>query len=155
MSDLPSICAIEDDSFSSPYPRSLLQRLLQYCEDSFLVAADRDGKLVGYCVCSIEGDFAHLISIAVQGNHRRRGFATALLKRLIAQMAENGVNEVRLEVGVTNTEAISLYSKNGFERLETISNYYSYSDGYDALRMRLVVHDETREYRTNNGGNLS
>ena len=153
MSDLSSICAIEDDSFPSPYPRGLLQRLLLYCRDSFLVAADGDGKLVGYCVCSVDGESAHLISIAVQASHRRKGFATALLKRLATQLADKGVNELRLEVGVTNGEAVALYSKNGFEKAEIIPNYYS--DGSDAFRMKLIVHDETDQFSMSDGGNLS
>ena len=137
LSDLSAICAIEDDSFPSPYPGFLLQRLLQHNRETFLVAADGSGKIVGYCVCSLDGDSAHLISIAVHRSSRRRGYAAALLKKTIGQLAEKGVSALRLEVSVNNTEAVRLYSKNGFEKLDTLPNYYS--DGSDAMRMGLMI----------------
>jgi ribosomal-protein-alanine N-acetyltransferase len=153
MSDLPAICAIEDDSFPSPYPRFLLQRLLQYYRDRFFVAVNGIGELIGYCVCSTEGESAHLISIAVHRDFRRRGYATALLQKLITNLTEDGLSELWLEVSVKNTEAISVYTKTGFERLQEIPNYYS--DGSEAVRMRLTIRQGTGNLDSTNSGQRS
>lgn len=139
--DLPAVCAVEDDSFPSPYPRFLLERLLEDCRETFLVATSGDGVIVGYCVALIDGNSAHLISIAVRRNYRHRGYGTAMIKRIISQLLGKEVGFVRLEVGVNNREAISLYSKNGFEKQETLPNYYS--NGSDAIRMRLALGDSS------------
>jgi ribosomal-protein-alanine N-acetyltransferase len=153
MSDLPAICAIEDDSFPSPYPRFLLQRLLQYYGDRFFVAVIENSELIGYCVCSTEGESAHLISIAVHRDFRRRGYGTALLQKVITNVAEDGVGELWLEVSVKNTEAISVYTKTGFERLQEIPNYYS--DGSGAVRMRLKIRQGTGNLARANSGQRS
>lgn len=145
LSDLAAICAIEDSSFSTPYPPSLLERLLQECSQSFFVAINDAGKLLGYCVCSIKGKSAHLISVAVNSNFRRKGVATALLRRAIESLKASGVDEFWLEVKKNNLEAIGLYLKFGFKNTGVLKAYYS--DGSDAVRMHLVLRALNRARR--------
>jgi ribosomal-protein-alanine N-acetyltransferase len=133
--DLQAICLIEDHSFSDPYPRYLLKRLLDEIRNIFLVAENRKGALVGYCVSSIEERLAHLISIAVLTEGRRKGVATALLKNLIEYLEAHRVEELWLEVKQGNKEAIKLYEKFDFASMMILENYYS--DGSAALRMRM------------------
>jgi ribosomal-protein-alanine N-acetyltransferase len=133
-SDLPKIVLIENSSFDQPYPFDMLKKLLQQYGDSFLVA-EESGKLVGYCSASMKGGSAHLISIGVLREYRRRGVGTSLLKHLIRFLRKGGVDELWLEVKSENKEAVSLYEKFGFERLNIVEDYYS--DGSAALRMRL------------------
>lgn len=135
--DLQGICLIEDDSFSDPYPRYLLKKLLQDAGSVFLVAENPSGKLVGYCVSSIEGGLAHLISIAVLPGDRKKGVATALLRSFVEFLEARGAAEVWLEVKQGNKEALSLYEKFGFARAMILENYYS--DGSSAMRMRMSV----------------
>jgi len=132
--DLQAICLIEDNSFSDPYPRHLLKRLLDEIRNNFLVAENGNGALVGYCVSSIEGRLAHLISIAVVTEGRRKGVATALLKNLIEYLTAHRVEGLWLEVKQNNKEAIKLYEKFDFAGIMVLENYYS--DGSAALRMR-------------------
>jgi [ribosomal protein S18]-alanine N-acetyltransferase len=139
LSDLPAICAIEDNSFPTPYPPSLLERLLEDCPESFFVAIDQVGELVGYCVCSTDPKLAHLISIAVQIDHRKRGVATSLLHRAIEFLIEQSIPELWLEVNLKNVDAVSLYLKLGFEKTGVLKGYYS--DGSDAIRMRLTMRE--------------
>jgi ribosomal-protein-alanine N-acetyltransferase len=134
--DLEAICLIEDDSFSDPYPRHLLKRLLEYTRNNFLVAENANGVLVGYCVSSIEGRLAHLISIAVLTEGRTKGVATVLLKNLIKGLEAREVEELWLEVKQGNKEAIKLYEKFHFATMMVLENYYS--DGSAALRMRMT-----------------
>ena len=133
--DLQAICLIEGDSFSDPYPRHLLNRLLDDTGNIFLVAENGKGVLVGYCVSSLEGRLSHLISIAVLPKGRRQGIATALLKNLIGYLEAHRVEQLWLEVKQGNNEAIKLYEKFDFARMMTLENYYS--DGSAALRMRM------------------
>ena len=137
--DLKSISLVEDGSFSEPYPRGLIASLLRECPDSFLVAEWPPGTVVGYCVAAENGKSAHLISIGVLQEYRRRGVGTALVRRLLASLSSK-VKEVRLEVKEGNTEAIMLYEKMGFKQVDSIQNYYE--DGSTAARMLLTM-DET------------
>jgi ribosomal-protein-alanine acetyltransferase len=110
---------------------------LEDCSESYFVATDQGEKLVGYCVCSLGPKSAHLISIAVQTDYRRRAVATTLLHRVIEFLKEQSIVELWLEVKPKNVKAISLYSKLGFERTELLKGYYS--DGSDAVGMRLTT----------------
>jgi ribosomal-protein-alanine N-acetyltransferase len=145
-SDLPNIVLIENSSFDQPYPFDLLKKLLQEYGDSFLVA-EESGKLVGYCSASMKGGSAHLISIGVLMEYRRRGVGGSLLKHLIRILRKGSVDELWLEVKSENKEAVGLYEKFGFERMNTVEDYYS--DGSAALRMRLGL---DKHFPTTKGG---
>jgi len=112
---------------------------LQDYHENFYVATDKGGKLVGYCVCTTGRNLAHLISIAVQIDYRKRGVATALLQKAIEFLVEHNILELWLEVNPKNVDALSLYSKMGFEKMEVQKRYYS--DGSDAIRMRLTMRE--------------
>lgn len=141
--DLHEICIIEDDSFPDPYPAFLFKRLLRDYSGTFYVATDDAGKLVGYCVSSLSGKSAHLISICVLREHRRNGVASALLHGLIRDLELRGVEELWLEVNPENTEAICLYGKFGFKKVMVLQDYYS--DGSPALKMRSVLRTSVPE----------
>ncbi len=135
MTDLHNICVIEDDSFQEPYPPSLFEKLLHECPTSFFVAASQPDRLVGYCVSSINGKFAHLISIAVLRDQRGKGVGSALLDTLLKRLEARGVKELNLEVNVQNREAIALYVRRGFVEGVIVGKYYE--DGSAALKMHL------------------
>ncbi|MGD0177800.1 MAG: ribosomal protein S18-alanine N-acetyltransferase [Candidatus Bathyarchaeia archaeon] len=145
--DLPGICLIEDNSFSDPYPRYLLERLLEEIGKVFLVAEEASDKLVGYCVSSLEGRMAHLISIAVLTKSRRKGVATSLVRDLIEYLEARRVDELWLEVKQGNKEAIKLYEKFGFAKVMILENYYS--DGSPALRMRMSLRKQVLKVERN------
>ena len=134
--DLKSISLVEDGSFSEPYPRGLIASLLRECPDSFLVAECPPGTVVGYCVAAEKEKSAHLISIGVLQEYRRRGVGTALIRTLLANLSSR-VKEVRLEVKEGNTEAIVLYEKMGFKQVDSVQNYYE--DGSTAAQMLLTM----------------
>ena len=140
--DLPAIYAIEDDSFSDPYPHNLLTRLLREYSTSFLVAEADSGIIVGYCVASRENDSAHLLSVGVLPQYRRQGIGTALIEALI-QCFASLVRKLMLEVKQGNRGAIRLYEDLGFSRVGLVENYYT--DGSSAVKMQLTIHDETEE----------
>ncbi len=140
--DLESICKIEDSSFSDPYPKALMVRLLREHPKGFLVAEIGSGVVVGYCVCSTQGKLAHLISIGVLQEYRRRKVATSLIQELLVQLGSR-IREVWLEVNTGNKEAVKFYEGFGFRGIMIIENYYS--DGSPALRMRLALNKPAKE----------
>jgi len=97
---------------------------------------------VGYCVCSKEGKLAHLISIGVLREYRRRKVATSLIQALLVQLGSR-IRELWLEVNTANQEAVKFYEGFGFRSIMIIENYYS--DGSPALRMRLALNEAVKE----------
>ena len=83
---------------------------------------------------------AHLISIAVLREYRRRGIGSALLQHTIqAAKEERDIISVYLEVRVSNEPAIRLYKRFGFRPVRIIRGYYR--DGEDAYVMTLKIRD--------------
>lgn len=115
---------------------------------SFFVAVDHTAKLVGYCVSALGKSSAHLISIAVDRKFRRNGIATMLLQRTIEYLAAHAIYEFYLEVNMKNVEAVVLYEKLEFEKVEVLKRYYS--NGSDAISMRMML-KPTRNSRHDGG----
>lgn len=108
------------------------------------VVAEENGKLVGYAMCRIERGIpsskiigltkkGHLISIAVLPEYQRRGVGYALMREIMQAMLLYEATECLLEVRVSNTAAVNLYKKLGFEIARTKRGYYA--DGEDAYLM--------------------
>lgn len=133
--DLRIINDLEKDSFDEPYPQFLIERLLIENPSTFLVATSDSEEVIGYCVASANEELAHLISMAVRREYRRKGIGTMLLSTLSERLKSDGVVKVYLEVNAHNKAAIALYSSFGFVTDGTMEKYYA--DGSPALKMHL------------------
>ena len=65
---------------------------------------------------------ATINNIAVMPEYRRQGIADLLIER--AREVCEGLDELTLEVRVSNTPAISLYEKHGFKNVGRRRNFY-------------------------------
>jgi ribosomal-protein-alanine N-acetyltransferase len=74
------------------------------------------------------------MNVAVDPDHRRRGVASRLLERLFELTADDERRGYTLEVRVSNTGAIDLYQKLGFESRGIRPGYYT-DNREDALIM--------------------
>jgi ribosomal-protein-alanine N-acetyltransferase len=77
---------------------------------------------------------AHISTIAVQPNWRRRGIAELLLVAMLDRATELGAEKATLEVRVSNVTAQNLYYKYGFQQVGLRWHYYRDRDE-DALTM--------------------
>ena len=59
----------------------------------------------------------------VSDEHRQKGAATKILLELEAWAAEEGFTRAILETGIRQPEAISLYGKRGYVRMENFGQY--------------------------------
>jgi ribosomal-protein-alanine N-acetyltransferase len=133
--DLPAIEAIERDSYSTPWSRSMFAGELAKASSVCLGAFEDDtGELVGYLIVSRYVDAWHVMNIAVDPNRRRAGVATALLERLFELTAGDGRRGYTLEVRVSNQAAIDLYQRLGFQPRGIRRGYYT-DNREDALIM--------------------
>ena len=136
-SDLPRVMEIEVASFSMPW-REQTFRGLFLRTDTDLLAAERDGRLVGYAVCWTVIDQAELGNVAVAPAERGGGVGSALLDLAVEAVARRGARELFLEVRETNVEAQYIYRRKGFAVIGKRRAYYS-APTEDALVMRLPV----------------
>ena len=105
-----------------------------------------DGKLAGYAGSWHILEEAHITTIAIAPEYRRRKFAEALLKRVIDDCYEEKIKYITLEVRKSNIPAINLYSKYGFTSFGTRKGYYQ-DNNEDALIMwtKNIFFDEFKE----------
>ena len=94
---------------------------------------------MGYSASVLRGFEGHILSIAVHPDYRGLGVGEKVLRENIKRLKELGAKKVVLEVRVSNTVAIRLYKKVGFEVSGLLKNYYW--DGEDAYKMILTIDD--------------
>jgi [ribosomal protein S18]-alanine N-acetyltransferase len=132
--DLAEVEAIERESYPTPWSRSMFDAELRKPSSLALGAFTEDGVLVGYAFVSRYVDAWHVMNVAVAHTYRRRGIAVALLERLFNVTATDPRRGYTLEVRVSNTGAIALYERLGFEARGVRRAYYT-DNREDALIM--------------------
>jgi ribosomal-protein-alanine N-acetyltransferase len=93
---------------------------------------ERDELVVGFIGVWLLVDEAHVVTIAVRDSHRGRGVGELLLIAAIETALREAQETVTLECRVSNTVAIRLYEKYGFQQVGLRPRYYSdnHEDAY-------------------------
>ncbi len=86
---------------------------------------------IGYLEAHAVVDELHVMGLAVDPAWRRRGIASALLRRGLALAAARGATAAHLEVRASNTAARRFYARFGFVAAGRRPRYYP--NGEDAL----------------------
>ena len=126
--DLDQVLAIDKECFPAernpaPYKNDLLYNEMAH----YLVACDTSwpGKpiigMIGFWMMVGE---AHIITIAVRRDRRRKGIADLLLTSALELAKSLEAFAMTLEVRKSNVEAQSLYAKYGFTERGIRKNYY-------------------------------
>jgi len=138
--DLPAVRAIEMVSFSNPWSETTFRGEIQNTSISYpLVVVRKPGdEVIAYIIFWHIRDDVQVNNIAVHPECRGLGLGEALMRFAIAKVREAGAAFMTLEVRPSNTPAVQLYRKLGFEVLGTRKNYYTRPDE-DAYVMGLVL----------------
>jgi ribosomal-protein-alanine N-acetyltransferase len=80
-----------------------------------------------------ENNAAHLTTIGVAPEHRRRGIAGRLLEHMESSLKVRDIGTIMLEVRVSNTSAQDLYRRTGYMVVQRIAKYYN--NGEDCFLM--------------------
>jgi ribosomal-protein-alanine N-acetyltransferase len=131
--DLSAIESIEQRAYPTPWSRSMFASELAK-PTSICLGAFVGDDLVGYVINSRYVDAWHIMNVAVDPEHQRRGIATALLERLFELTHDDERRGYTLEVRISNEDAICLYEKLGFEPRGIRRGYYT-DNREDALIM--------------------
>ena len=83
-----------------------------------------DDKIVGYVCVRTMYEEAQICNIAVLPDYRRQGIASRLLNAVEEFSATQDCERSELEVNTSNTPAVELYKKCGYEIAGTRVNFY-------------------------------
>jgi ribosomal-protein-alanine N-acetyltransferase len=134
--DLPVLVSLDREYFAqTAWPIEQFRAELPGKTRNFLIA-ENDGEIIGYASVYLPsaGGAADIMTIAVKPEFRRKGIATHFINELTEWAQSRGADAMMLEVDVSNSDAIALYEKLGYEKLNIRKNYYG--AGIDAQIMK-------------------
>lgn len=139
--DIDALLIIENQSFPSPWPRQHFLSELEKPYSTVLLACspiDTPQEILGFIIFWQIIDEMHILNLAVDPAHRRRGLGRRLILKAIALAQEHDLKTVWLEVRPSNQAALSLYHALGFQHVATRKRYYD-DTGEDALILCLSL----------------
>ena len=123
--DIPQAEEIEKQCFSLPWSdKSFQDSIIR--EDTLFLVCEEQGRITGYIGMYVSFDEGSITNVAVLPVHRKKGYGEALVCRAKEKAIEQQVERIFLEVRVSNTPAIALYQKMGFEELGIRKNFYDH-----------------------------
>lgn len=120
--DLDKVVTMEKQIFSTPWSKQNFEESLSKSYSYFYVAVL--GDIVGYCGVHNLGGDGEITNVAVDETQRGKGIAYEMLSYAMEETAKKGVEAFTLEVRISNTPAIKLYEKLGFENKGIRKNFY-------------------------------
>ena len=123
-SHISQIAVLEQECFSDPWSEAALEEELYNPQASFIVAEDGEGGVLGYAGLHVVLDEGYIANVAVEEAARRHGVASALMD-VYCRFGQAHLAFLTLEVRASNTSAIQLYLKHGFEEVGRRKNFYS------------------------------
>lgn len=129
---------IETKAHEYPWSKDIFEQ--NFTERHINLGAYQQNHLVGFCLCQFILDEASIFNIAVSPDFQNKGVGSALLMRLLDELAIHQIVNVWLEVRESNHAAIALYEKLGFNQVSKRVGYYPKGNlREDALVMALSL----------------
>ena len=138
--DLDEVLHIEEASFSVPWTANGFFTFL-IREDALFLSALEEEKVVGYIGLIMAGPEADITNVAVKESCRGKGIGRLLVGEMLRFAKDRGVEDIFLEVRVSNDPAIRLYRFLGFEPVGLRKGYYE-KPTEDAFVMKYSLNAE-------------
>lgn len=134
--ELPAIMDIETAGHAHPWSEGVFAGCFEAGYECWGVWVE--GELAGFAVLCWQLDELHLLNLCVRRSLHRVGLGRRLLRFVIAKAEKVPATCLLLEVRVSNTAAIGLYTSEGFHEVGKRKGYYAAAGGReDALVMTL------------------
>ncbi|MEO9223591.1 MAG: ribosomal protein S18-alanine N-acetyltransferase [Acidimicrobiales bacterium] len=121
---LGAVLRIEQAVHPRPWSERLFRGELALAGSRSYIVARVGPTVVGFAGVMVMAGDAHVTNVAVDPAWRRRGIATRLVARLMHETVARGVEQITLEVRVSNTAARELYRRFGFAPGGVRERYY-------------------------------
>ena len=132
--DIEPAMGLVSETFSELFAVDMYEAIHSAWPEGQLVELDAAGRLAGLLLAIKRSAFsARILVMAVRVDARGHGIGSQLLRLFLRQCLLEGIQEVVLEVRVSNLRAQSFYGRAGFVRIGTLPGYYR--DGEDGYVM--------------------
>lgn len=132
IADLDAVVEIEHEAFSHPWSKEDFEVELQSNPYAQYFVLEEDEEIIAYLGIWLIYERAQITTIAVRKEFRGRAYSKKLMEFLTKLCLENQVEEISLEVRVSNLKAINLYYSFGFKEQGIRKDYYqdNHEDAY-------------------------
>lgn len=149
--DVDAVRHLDELSFPTPWPEPSFAYELNVNRNAHCWVADLpQAGVIGSLIIWLVLDEAHIATIAVHPDHRRKGVAQKLMTAGLIACIRMGARSAMLEVRENNQAAIEMYRKFGFERVGRRRQYYQ-DTKEDAILMTAKPLDEAYLERLGSG----
>ena len=121
--DMPSVLAIESQSFEFPWTEEEFIRCLRQ-RDCIGMVAERNEEVAGFMIYELHKTRIHILSFAVHPGFRRQNVGSAMVEKLVSKLAYQRRNRIVLEVRETNLPAQLFFRKLGFRATGVLKSFY-------------------------------
>ena len=92
---------------------------------SYIFVYSKDNEIIGYISTSFDGEIVEILNFCVNPNMQNKGIGSSLLEYIFDYFKNLNAKSSILEVRESNTKAISLYTKSGYNKISIRKSYYS------------------------------
>jgi ribosomal-protein-alanine N-acetyltransferase len=136
--DLDDVVRIEQESYPFPWTRGIFADCLRVGYSCW--ALDYDEQFAGYSILTFGPEETHLLNICIAPAFRGLGLGLQLLNWSIEKACVAKSKIIFLEVRPSNTRAIEIYHRRGFQMIGQRPKYYPTHDGReDAYLMAMQL----------------
>ncbi len=136
--DLDALIRIERAAYPYPWTLGNFRDCLESGYSCWV--GEIEGQLAGYWVMMMAVGEGHILNCCVAPAWQGRGFGRSLVEHLIDTARQHSTEALYLEVRPSNTPAVNLYQRLGFESIALRRDYYPADQGReDALVMRMIL----------------
>ena len=121
--DLEAIVSLEKNTFSDAWTTKSIEDTCNQPQ-AFIVVAELDDKMAGYCIVYFVLDEGEIARIAVDKDFRRQGVGRKLFQHVEKACEEKGITRLMLDVRESNESARKFYKSLGFEEDGVRKNFY-------------------------------
>lgn len=125
--DLPFVIEIEGKNYNFPWSEGIFSDCLKSPNYSCWVCMELD-TIVGYSILSMAAGEAHIMNLCVDPDVQGLGVGGKLLDNMI-EYSRKKSESIFLEVRPSNTSAVALYEKKGFNQIGVRKDYYPGENG--------------------------
>ena len=136
LADVEQVSAIDQVSFSLPWPKSSFHFELTDNPASRCWVVEVDGRVAAMLVAWLIVDEIHIATIATHPDFRKQGIGKKLLSHVLQAAKAEGALTSFLEVREGNDAAIAMYEKFGYVESGRREGYYKDNDE-TAILMKL------------------
>ncbi|KIS03277.1 ribosomal protein S18-alanine N-acetyltransferase [Paucilactobacillus wasatchensis] len=139
VTDVPEILQVEQLVYgATPWNESAFVQEIKRQRDRLYLVVRQNDRLLGFAGCSFnrQNNEAHITNIAITPAFQNHGIGRYLIRKLVRKAALLDMDQMTLEVRVSNTNAQRLYKKMGF-LVKNVKKGYYFGDHEDALNMVL------------------